>query len=292
MTERDPKIQKVLEPPHADGPVLERLRTRGYSVLDALMTTPGRDDRRLRTILRALLLPGSRGYRRVSACLQLVDRMFPGAARRTTSLLCRTRGLPFEAEQLQPIGFGSGGTVFRFESRGVSHVLKIYRRTMGRSVEALAAAADYYRARYELARAWYLECDVVHPTHYLILPSPLLGLRAIGACQTYLPGPLLDLFETPLAVIIEKSAEHPGLAEQIVAFARRTAELRTEYQAGVDLIGRENLNVIQENGSCRLRLIDFGYIDLAPGASVPEHRRHRDQARAEHLSRLVEALTS
>ena len=51
MTERDPKIQKVVEPLHADGPVLERLRTRGYSVLDALMTTSVRDDGRLHSVL-------------------------------------------------------------------------------------------------------------------------------------------------------------------------------------------------------------------------------------------------
>lgn len=255
--------------------------------LDAAMTASLRPRRRLGEQLRCALSPRSTGYERVAAVVNAVDSVIPGAARRTTAMICGDLDLPFSAEHVELLAFGSGATVFVARCNGAAKVVKVYRRTIGARGDAMPGLLQRYRDQYEEVRGIYAAAPgVVWPAEFMVIGGPILDRPAVACVQEFIAGGLRDFFsdvspEQALAAIAGSSE----LRHQFQTFAERTLELyRTEGRCP-DFLGQGNLSIAGDGPRARLRLIDYRVFDVpGPGQSPGP------AALAERLDRCIQRI--
>ncbi|MCI0585485.1 MAG: hypothetical protein L0323_01435 [Planctomycetes bacterium] len=231
--------------------------------------------------------PRSSHYDRVGHLARLGATLFPGPAAWASARLQRPEGLPFRAESVRPVAYGSGATVFRLDGEEGPHVLKVYRRTLGLRVADLVQAAAWYRSKYERVVGWY--GDIVLPARYLVVHGPLLGRPGVACVQRYLPGMDRDLLDgRPDEEILAEADADEGLREEVERFVDRTLEIHARERALVDILGPRNLVVVLEEGRPRLRLVDYGVFDLA--GPLDRRLRERVEAALRRLENLAARL--
>jgi hypothetical protein len=255
--------------------------------LDAAVTAPARQRRPGARPLRELLR-ARRSFDRVAAAVNVVDRLLPGTAAALARRLTSSAPLALAATAIAPLDFGSGGTVFRVETPAGPKALKIFRRSLGRPFDEQRAVAAYYADRYRTVSGWYAGVPgLVARSGFLILPGPILGRSAAAVVQPLLEGHKRCFFEDlGAAEAAELLSRSPSLAEQFRGFAEVTLELWRRGGRCLDLVGRENLMLLDHRGGLRLAIVDCGLFEL------PALRREapaRYAARAERVGRL-EAL--
>lgn len=236
-----------------------------YKAADAVLTSTLRPRRGLAASLRTLFGPQSANYERTAALVQAVDCVQPGFARRLSRTLLRKNALPLAYDDLALLGYGSGSTVFLLLRGEQRLVLKIYRRSLGRSSQGLAAVAAYFSQKYETVARWYGgSLTLVPPAAFLTLHGPLLGLPAVGVIQPYIGGEKRDLFEDFTAgELLSLLRAHPRLCQQFRCFVRRTRDAYTREGRCLDIVGRHNVLVsIEGDGECSMWIIDNGIFDL------------------------------
>lgn len=254
--------------------------------LDAAMTASLRPRRRLGDQVRCVLSPRSTGYERVAAVVNAVDSVIPGAARRATAIICRDLNLPFSAERVEMLAFGSGATVFLARCNGAAKVVKVYRRTIGARRDHMPGLLQRYRDQYEEVRGIYSGAPgVVWPADFMVIGGPILDRPAVACVQEYIDGGLRDFFgdfsqEQALATI-EGSDE---LRRQFQAFAGPTLRLYQEHARCPDFLGHHNLAVAGEGRQSRLRLIDYRLFEVPAGG--------RSRALRERLDRCIQRIES
>jgi hypothetical protein len=200
--------------------------------------------------------------------------------------------LPFRARTVQLLSAGSGVTVFLMQAPcagAQAHVLKIYRKSLGRRLRVLLAQAEDRRARYNRIASWYDECGVVLPTQFLLVHGPVLRLPALAYMQPYVDAAAVDVF-TDLAEpqLLQLLIEDRALRQQFRLFVERTLRAVTAERACVDIVGRNNLVITTHGGERRLVLLDYGILDFAQ----PRHRNTVPelQRRLEYLQRMTELV--
>jgi len=267
-------------------PWREELRTRlFYRSLDACLTAPldgpegsaGQADDR--PFWRAS------NYERLRRCMRLLARLAPRASAGIEGRLWRPERLPFADGRVELVGYGSGATVFRVACPDGPRILKVYRRTLGRSQGALRRALREYRGKYERASRWF--GDVVLPSSYVLLHAPLLGTPAVACIQAYV-GERRDLLRDHTdEELLAELERRPMLRRRFVAFARATIEQRAREGAVVDFLGEGNLVIAGTGDDARLVLLDYGIFERG-GVSPAVERRI--QAALARLERLLAAL--
>ncbi len=267
------------------GSLLSRLL---YRPLDAVLTSSLRPPAGLAARFLAVGNPRSSHYDRVGHLARLGATLFPGPAAWASARLQRPEGLPFRAGSVRPVAYGSGATVFRLDREDGPYVLKVYRRTLGLRVPDLVRAAAWYRSKYERVVGWY--GDIVLPARYLVVHGPLLGRPGVGCVQRCLPGAVRDIFNgrAEEEILAEADADE-GLREEIERFVDRTLEVHSREKVLVDVLGAMNLVVVVEEGRPRLRLCDYGTLEL-DRPLPPRVRRQAEAAllRLEHLAARLE----
>jgi hypothetical protein len=190
--------------------------------------------------------------------------------------------LPFRVSGVQILGHGTGATVFRLEAPALArpHVLKVYRRTLGRPVRTLLAIARRHRETYRRLCAAF--GTAVMPGHFVVLHSPLRGLACVGILQELIPR-ALDPLALDDAELLRFLRTRPDLAQEFASFAENVLELRRQGFFP-DLFGPGNLLVLDPHGAARLRLIDHWMFDMRVGAP-----REKDAA-ADAMVRRLESL--
>ena len=89
--------------------LLETVRSRLlYRSLDAVVTAPLRPRRSVAQYVGSILASRASNYGRVGSFVNLVDAVLPGTARRAGKLICRPIELPFPAEKVELLAYGSG----------------------------------------------------------------------------------------------------------------------------------------------------------------------------------------
>jgi hypothetical protein len=256
--------------------------------LDAAMTASLRPRRRLPEQLRTLMSPRSTGYDRVAAAVNAVDRLIPGCARRATSVICRPLALPFPADRVELLAFGSGATVFLATGAGRARVVKVYRRSLGVPRRRLPDVLDRYRAQYDETCRLYRDAPgVVWPAEFMIVGGPILERPAVACVQEYLPGPLRDFFtDLTEAEAIAALSASPELRRQFVAFARPTLDLRRAAGRMPDFLGERNLALAGVEPAARLRLIDYRIMPVSDHGAP----RVRQERCLERIAALLEAF--
>ncbi|MHC4415222.1 MAG: hypothetical protein ACYS0G_08060 [Planctomycetota bacterium] len=245
--------------------MLETVRSRLlYRSLDAVVTASLRPRRELAAHLRSVLSPRSSNYDRVGSLVNALDVIAPGIARRASNLIRRPIQLPFCAQSIEPLAYGSGATVFLVEGGPRRRVLKIYRQSLGAGGQRLGALVTMYRGKYETIRSWYEGLpNLVWPAEFLVVPGPILGRPAVACVQDYIGEDARDFFrgfsDGELAAVLGASDE---LRRQFLLFAGRTLDVYRSRRLCADFLGEKNLAIVDNGGGCRLRLIDYGVFDL------------------------------
>jgi hypothetical protein len=158
------------------------------------------------------------------------------------------------------IAFGSGAAVFKLSWKDGDKVLRIYRRSLGKSRQGLLEIAEYYKQNYELVHSWYGEIsDLVLPMDFVVLQGlPLIGPVA-GSLQPYIHGPRQDLFEDfSDDELLQLLAAHDRVREAFLYFVEETLRQWEGRKMCYDFIGRENLMLVQQGGEYRLHIADVG----------------------------------
>lgn len=207
---------------------------------------------------------GTRSYRqaqRVAACL---TRWLPAVSSRVQRRLLDVGALPFEADYVRVLGFGSGATVFVVQVRMPGDavqdlVLKVFRKSLGRKPAELLGHISHYRANYERLREWYADCDMILPTQFLLLHGPLRSQPVAACVQPLIKDRLTDVFhDLTESQLLQRLQSSDGLRAQFVSFVERTLHYATKEAASVDLVGQHNVVLIGSGSRSRLLLLDLG----------------------------------
>lgn len=252
-----------------------------YKALDAVLTAP---------LGPPVGRPGSR-YERTRSLTRSLGRWSPRAAARLHLALLRTHALPFLPARSELLAYGAAATVLRVTASAPPHaefVLKIQRESIGRSRAAqLALACKLERKNRDVA-AWYAQAqDVFVPERALILQGHLLGAPAVACVQPFVGGWRRDFFAASDEELRALFTGDPDLGERFDAFARATLRVAEEQALCVDLVGAENLMLVQREGATRLALIDAGVFRLEGARKEPPEQLERTRARLARLARLL-----
>ena len=260
---------------------MEELLLRGLDLAaTAVAWRPEGGVPRLRTVWSA-----SRRSERVHAGLALLDRVAPGAARSVSRRIARSAPLALAVDGLELLGFGGGASVFLCETPHGPRVLKVFRRSLGRPLAEQRAVAAYYVGRYRTVLQWYAGVpQLVVPTAFLLLPGPLLGRPVAAAVQPLVDRGVRCFFsDQGDDEALERLRSDRDLALQFRGFAVRTLEAYAKEGRCLDLVGRENLMLIDAEDGPRLAIADFGVLEVARlEMEAPE----RADALAQRIARL------
>lgn len=236
-----------------------------YRTFDAAMTAPLLPQESLVVQIKAILSPELSNYRRVSLLIRLIDHVLPDISKRLSQALFSVDSLPFATTHLELMNFGSGATVFWFKSGDHHYVLKVYRRSLGKSRTTQQEIALYFQKKYDTISSWY-EGHFIIPSYYLILHAPLRQTHAVAALQPYIRGPQCDFFKDltngQILLLLSMSKR---LRQQFIFFAKRTLEVYAKQGLCMDFIGRDNLLLIgQKENAYQLNLmaLDYGIFDV------------------------------
>lgn len=273
--------------------VKEELATRyWYRSLDAVITAPldpiGAPGRDLHRLLR---WRGSH-YERVRAAVHLGRNWFVRLLGRIERVLTRFGRLPLRDGRPRLLAYGSGATVFLAESGGTKYVLKVYRRSLGRSAERLRRIAREYERAHRLMDHWFNgPVRLVPQVTHFVCQGPLLGIPAVAALQAFVGGEKRDLLtDFSAGAIRDLVRRDADLAAQVRFLVERSVRLYETHRMAIDMLGRENVLVAQNDGRWRLWLIDNTMFDLGPGTKRPAALCRRAEERLASLRRLVAEL--
>ncbi len=257
-------------------------------LLDAAVTAPARQRRPGADPVRGLLR-ASRSFDRAAAAVNLLDRLLPGSASALARRLTSPAHLALAATAIEPLDFGSGTTVFRFETPSGPRALKVFRRSLGRPLAEQRGVAAHYLGRYRTVSGWYAAVPgLVAPSAFLILPGPIGGRPVAAVVQPFVAGRRRCFFEDldPDGALHLLSGDRV-LSEQFQGFARVTLECWRRAERCLDLVGRENLMLVEAEGRARLAIVDCGLFELA---AVRREAPARYAALAERIGRLESLL--
>jgi len=101
--------------------------------------------------------------------------------------------LPWATIEGELIASGSGAAVFKLNWKNGDRILRIYRKSFGKSSLGLLEMAANYKKNYETVLSWY--GNMVLPMEFLISQGlPLIG-PTVASLQPYVRGQIQDLFE-------------------------------------------------------------------------------------------------
>lgn len=251
---------------------VERLRNKFlYRQLDAVLTSSLHAEKGRREHLRAVFSPISKCSDRIAAIMCLLDGVFPGTRKGAQRILLRPNSIPFPCDHIELLGAGSGSAVFLIEAAGERSVLKSYRRSIGSGRLSLLEMAAFYRNKFETVNSWYSgPHDIVAPAWFFIYRGLLLGRPVVGCLQRFVAGEMRDLLnDFSDQELVRMAEEDAAFRESLAFFAKRTLEIRSREGLCIDLLGTQNLIVVRERESWKLKLIDYGIFDFRhPGRNL------------------------
>jgi hypothetical protein len=245
--------------------------------------------------LKSALSYKSPSFARTMSTVNLVNRILPGIDSKLSSWMFKNNRFPWAPGNPQLIAFGTGAAVFRIDWKSGAKVLRLYRKSLGKSASGLLEIAEYYKKNYETALAWYGgPLDLVLPMEFLVLQGlPLVGPIA-ASLQTYIQADKRDIFEdfsdTDFVKLLQA---HPFLRDQFVFFVEQTIRQWDEGKICYDFVGRENLLLVKQEGSYRLKIVDVGFFKFdLPEFNLPAKVAQIEQKlqRLKHLYQLAKGV--
>lgn len=280
--------------PEAFAWTLESLRSRVFfKMMDAVLTAPLHPRQAGRSLLRTILTLRSPHYKRIASTINLADRIIPGLSYRISKSLVSETHLPFAVLSIRLMSYGSGSTVFLLDTPGGWNVLKVFRRSLGKTGPNLLNLTIEFQTKYLTVSRWFNQegFRLVPPALFLLLHGPLLGKPAAATLQPFLSGELKDLFldyqDSELLGLFKGDRE---LKRQFVHFARKVLQVAAEEGVCMDFIGRHNVVLIQDHTGCRLAVIDNGIFNMEQIRVTRPAIYEQIQAYLERIRHLLLAL--
>jgi hypothetical protein len=243
---------------------------------------------------QAAFPPRGSHYRRVQRIASSLESLLPKSVARARKALIRDGRLPLSGYRApETLGYGAACTVFRLSARGgyggarQDVVLKVVRSSLGRGARAALAAGRAARERYQRMTRLYEGGDLVLHTSFLVAHAPLLGRPATVTIQPRIDRSARDFFlDFTDRQLLTAVRTNPGFAQQLRLFVTRTLEsVRTSGRC-LDLVGRGNVVVVASSDGPRIKIIDFGEIDLAEWARSKPNEEREARRRIARLERL------
>lgn len=237
---------------------------------------------------RSNLDPYKSRYKRTSSVIAWLDRAFPGASAKLSRLMYKNNLFPWNPVDNELIASGSGAAVFLVKWKNEEKVLRIYRKSLGKSLRGLLEIARHYKRNYESMRDRYgASRDLVLPMDFLVFSGLPLGIPVAASLQPYIGGEKKDIFEDfSDKEFLGLLQAHDTLREQFLVFARQTLEQWNEGQTCFDFLGRENLMLIKEDDRYRLHIVDVGLFELETVAKKYPEKIARIEQRVKELASL------
>jgi len=218
--------------------------------------------------------------------VNFVDKVIPGIASRLSHWMFRNNYFPWAPVDLQLIAFGTAAAVFKVSWKNDVKVLRLYKRSLGKSAPGIMEMAEYYRQNYETLLHWYGgPLDLVLPMEFLVLQGlPLVGPVA-ASLQPYVQVEKQDIFEEFSDTDFVKLMEaNPFMRDQFIFFAEQTLSQWEERKICYDFVGRQNLVLVKQGGGYTLKIVDVGFFRF----ELPEHNHPGKVAQIEqHMQRLT-----
>jgi hypothetical protein len=195
---------------------------------------------------------------------------------------------PWKPGNIQLIAFGSGAAVFKVDWKSGAKALRIYRKSLGKSVSGLLGTAEYYKKNYETVLSWYGgSLDLVLPMEFLVLQGlPLIGPIA-ASLQPFIQAEKYDIFEDfPDTDFVKLMEANPFMRDQFLFFVEQTLYQWDEGKICYDFVGRENLLLVKQDGSYRLKIVDVGFFKF----HLPEFNHPSKIAQIEQKIQRVKYL--
>jgi hypothetical protein len=231
-------------------------------------------------------------YNRIVSFTNLVDQIVPGFTMQAARSLLRLKHVPIAGCQIKLLAYGTGTTVFLLQNDHDSQVLKVFRRSLGKPLSHIWELAKEFQEKYNTLVACFNDPDeVVVPSTFLVLHGPLLSVPSAAIIQPFISGKKLDLFlDFSIEEVIQLGKDDARLRRQLLDFSSRLFKAMEETDRCFDLVGRENLMMVETNGSFELKIVDIGIFDLHKIRRNTPARFNRLQSHLCHLQSIQEGL--
>jgi len=198
---------------------------------------------------------------RALSMVNFLDSVIPGIASKLSRWMYRNNRFPWAPVESELIAFGTGAAVYKLNWKSGDKVLRIYRKSLGKSSLGLFEMAEHYKTNYETVCSWY--GNLVLPMEFLVLQGlPLIGPIA-ASLQPHIPGQIQDLFEDfSDDELLKLFKENDFVREQFALFANQTIRQVGERKRCYDFLGRENLMLVKQGEGYRLCIADVGIFEF------------------------------
>jgi hypothetical protein len=200
----------------------------------------------------------------------------------------RNNRFPWAPVDMKLIAFGTGAAVFKLGWKSGAKVLRIYRKSLGKSAPGLLEMAEYYKKNYDTVLAWYGgSLDLVLPMEFLVVQGlPLVGPVA-ASIQPYVQAEKQDLFDDLSDdEFVSLLKANPFVRDQFIFFAEQTMCQWRERKLCYDFVGRENMVLVKQGEGYRLKIVDVGIFKF----DIPEHALPEKIAQIEQRIRRLTYL--
>jgi len=255
---------------------------------DAVYTSGTLADKPARAFLREAMSRDRSTFHRVGSFTRFLAARLPGVIH-VHGAWEAFEELPVRGPWGKVIAVGSVASCVAIDSAPPRHVIKFWRRSLGDGIADLVLLAGELQEEYETVKRWYVDIPNLIPrTVHVILKAPMHGVPAVAAVQELVVEPATDLLRDHSDDgLIALLLRHDRLRTHFISFVASTRRAWDEEGRFLDMVGRDNVMLIDKEGEPQLRVADFGIWNLA--------RQRRDgparYARAEKVLLRLERIT-
>lgn len=234
--------------------------------------------------------PDSSRFNRAASIVRIIDRVIPGVSKRLSRRIYINSQFPWSPVSTELIARGSGAAVFKLNWSSGPKVVRIYRRSLGHSLDGLLRVASYYQNRYRLLCGWYGgSLGLIPEMEFLVLKGPHLVGPVAASLQPYIHGQKSDLFlDFSDEELLRLLKAHPLVREQFLFFARQTLRQWDEGKMCLDFLGKQNVMIVNQGGKHRLCLPDLGIFEFETLAEKHPRKISQIEKRINRLALLYE----
>ena len=225
-------------------------------------------------------------FGRIMSAVTFIDKVIPGIASRLSHWMRSKNYFPRVPVEMQLIAFGSATAVFKLDWESGVKVLRVYRKSLGKSTPGLLESAKYYENNYKMLLHWYGgPLDLVLPMEFLVLQGlPLMG-PVVASLQPYVQVEKKDVFQDfPDTNFVQLMKANSFMRNQFLFFAEQTLCQWHEHKVCYDFVGRQNVVLFKQGRHFQLKIVDVGFFKF----HLPEHNHPEKVAQiGEHIQRLT-----
>jgi hypothetical protein len=260
-------------------------RTRYNLLLDAVCTASSLGHKPVSALLIDGFGRGSSMFQRVGALTRCLAACMPSAfvGARARGDWERFEELPISGTMGKTLAVGSVASCIVVEGPAPRLVIKSWRYSLGCPTEQLVALARELQHEYETVKRWYHGIPNLLPrTVHVVLKAPMHRVPVVASRDL-----LRDHSDEALVDLLSR---HDSLRSHFKAFAAGTRRAWDEEGRFLDMIGRDNVMLVETDSGPQLCVADFGIWDLERQRRYAPYRYLRAEQVRDRLERIADQL--